>query len=179
MRLFVGVPIPAQAVAAFASVAPQLAAVPSARLVPEGTHHVTLRFMGEVFQEQELVAALDGALRGRPALPCVVEGLGAFPNPKQARILWAGVRAPGIEQLAAAVEDATQAFGQPPERRRFVAHVTLARLAKSADVRSLLARHTDTLFGTGNLDRVVLFDSVTGPAGPRHEVVREWRLGEA
>lgn len=136
MRLFVALPVPASPL--YGQVTRDVvAAAPSARPVPKGAWHITVRFLGEVFDAAPVAAALDAACKGRPALPCVVEGLGTFPATgfppgKKARVAWAGVRASGIGALASAVEQATAGFGEPPERRPFVAHVTLARLATRA-----------------------------------------------
>lgn len=180
MRLFVGLPVPPSP--AFDAVAAELEAEARARIVPSGSWHVTLRFLGEVLDPAPVMAALDFALKGRPAIPCVVEGLGTFPDRgfpphKKARIAWAGVRAAGIDALAAAVDDATAGFGEPPEDRPFVAHVTLARLPRPADLRSFVSRHEGTLFSQGVLDRVVLFRSTPGPGGSRHEALHTVRLG--
>jgi 2'-5' RNA ligase len=180
LRLFVALPVPASPV--YGTVTRDLlAAVPSARPVPDGAWHITVRFLGEVFDAAPVAVALDAACRGRPALPCVVEGLGTFPGTgfppgKKARVAWAGVRAPGIDALASAVEQATARFGEPPERRPFVAHVTLARLPNPADLRSLVDRHQGTLFAQGPIDRVVLYRSTLGPGGPRYEGLHTVRL---
>lgn len=182
MRLFIAIPVPQSPV--YAAVTRDLLAVaPGARPVPDGAWHVTLRFLGDVHDPAPVIAALDAACAGRPALPAVVEGLGTFPGTgfppgKKARVAWAGVRAPGIEALADAVVRATTAFGEPPERRPFVAHVTLARLPHPADLRSLVDRHKGTLFAGGRLDRVVLFRSHLGPSGPRHEALHTVALGD-
>jgi len=179
VRLFVGLPVPPSP--RYAEAQAELAReVPSARPVREAPH-VTLRFLGDVLDPAPVGAALDAACAGRPALPCVVEGVGTFPSTgfpphKRARVAWAGVRAPGIDALAAAVVEATAAFGEPPERRPFVAHVTLARLQRPADLRRFVAAHADALFAQGVLDRVVLFRSTLGPHGAAHEPLHEARL---
>jgi 2'-5' RNA ligase len=180
MRLFVALPVPPSP--AYAEVTREVVAVaPTARPVPAGAWHVTVRFLGEVFDAAPVAAALDAACKGRPALPCVVEGLGTFsqgfPPDKKARVVWAGVRAAGVDALVSAVVQATASFGEPPERRPFVAHVTLARLPNPADLRALVARHAGTLFAAGALDRVVLFRSHLGPAGPRYEALHTVQLG--
>lgn len=180
MRLFIGLPVPPSP--AFDAVAAELEAEARARTVPAGSWHVTLRFLGEVLDPGPVAAALDAAAAGRHAMPCVVEGVGTFPDKgfpphKKARVAWAGVRAEGIEALAAAVRDATAPFGEPPEDRPFVAHVTLARLPRPADLRRLVSRHERTLFSQGLLDRVVLFRSTPGPGGSRHEPLHTVRLG--
>jgi 2'-5' RNA ligase len=179
VRLFVGLPVPPSPV--FDAVGAELEQEARARTVPPGTWHVTLRFLGEVLDPAPVAAALDGALAGRPAIPCVVEGVGTFPDKgfpphKKARIAWAGVRAAGVEALAAAVRDATARFGEPPEDRPFVAHVTLARLPRPADLRRFVSRHGATLFSQGLLDRVVLFRSTPGPGGSRHEALHTVQL---
>lgn len=180
MRLFVALPVPSSP--RYAEVTEDLRkTAPSARPVPDGAWHITVRFLGEVFDVAPVAAALDAACKGRPALPCVVEGLGTFgsgfPPDKRARVAWAGVRAPGIDALASAVVQATAGFGEPPEDRPFVAHVTLARLPNPADLRSLVDRHKGTLFASGRIDRVVLYRSHLGPGGPRYEAVHAVPLG--
>lgn len=184
MRLFVGLPVPPSP--RYGELAREVkAAAPQARLVPAGNQHVTVRFLGEVHDAAPVIAALDAACQGRPALPCVVEGLGTFPDArfppnKRARVAWVGVRAAGVEALADAIVQATAGFGEPPEPRRFIAHVTLARLPQPADLRSLVDRHHDTLVAQGVLDRVVLFRSRLG-AGPggasMYEPMHAVRLG--
>lgn len=179
MRLFVGMPVPPSP--RYAELAAEVArAAPGARVVPEGEWHITARFLGEVIDPAPVIRALEIACGGRPALPCVVEGVGTFPDKfpphKHARVAWAGVRAAGIEALAATIEQATAAFGEPPEKRRFVAHVTLARLPNPADLRALVDRHQGTLLAQGRIDRVVLFRSHAGPSGSRYEALHTVRL---
>lgn len=180
MRLFVGLPVPASP--RYHEVQQDIArAAPGARLVPPGNEHVTVRFIGESFDPDGIARALDAACQGRPALPAVVEGVGTFPGgfptDKRARIVWAGVRAAGVDSLAQAIVKATAGFGEPPEQRPFVAHVTLARLARPTDLRDLVERHRHTLFAQGRLDRVVLFRSTTGPKGSAYEPLHTVRLG--
>ena len=81
--------------------------------------HVTLRFLGEC-DETEAVAALSRV--GFPPTPVMlgpaVERLGRgvvmFP-------------ASGVDGLAAWVAEATDRIGQPPPKRRFTGHMTVAR----------------------------------------------------
>lgn len=181
MRLFVGLPVPPSP--AYDAVSEDLARRhPGAHLTGSGGRHVTLRFLGDMAEPDGVIAALATACKGRPALPCVVEGIGTFPNRgfpphKQARVVWAGVRCPGIEGLAHAVEEGTARFGEPPERRPFVAHVTLARMTRPADLREFVSVHETTSFGQGRFDRVVLFQSVHTPRGSEYREVHVVTLG--
>ncbi|MGB0653249.1 MAG: RNA 2',3'-cyclic phosphodiesterase, partial [Thermoplasmatota archaeon] len=108
--------------------------------------------------------------------PCRIEGRGAFPKPSQARVAWLGVDAPGLEALARCVVDATGGFGQPPDRRRFRPHVTLARLKRPADLRPWVQQEAPG--EAGHLAEVVLYRSELGPDGPSYVPLHRWSLSD-
>lgn len=175
MRLFVAIPV---AVPAFLDAGREVLGDASARLVARDHLHLTLRFLGDVADPAPIQVALASAVAGRTAIDARATGLGAFPSAAHARVLWFGLDAPGLAGLARDVVDATRAFGEPPDPRPFSAHVTLARLRIPRSLaRQLAATRAPTWHG--KLERVVLFASHLGPAGPRYEPLAEWRLGEA
>lgn len=174
MRLFVAAPVPGGE--ALRQLALDLKnRHPGARLVPDGTWHVTLRFLGDVDDDQAGAVgdALATALEGVAAVPVRLEGAGAFPKPSAARVAWAGSDAPGLDDIAARVVDATRAFGQPPDKRRFVPHVTLARFQPPRDLRDWIDAHRGKVLAEGIIDRIVLFRSQLGPQGPTYGHMRE------
>src|SRR5262245_39287830 len=93
------------------------------RFVPPENWHVTLRFLGEA-EPDAVGAALDDAL-----LPAARARLGPAVDLLAERALVVPVQ--GLDELAAAVAEATAALGDPP-RRRFVGHLTVARLGRRA-----------------------------------------------
>ena len=84
--------------------------------------HVTLRFLGEC-DEAEAVAAL---CRVSSRTPLVTLG------PTLERLGRSVVMIParGVNDLAAAVIEATSHLGQPPPKRRFTGHMTVARFRR-------------------------------------------------
>lgn len=150
--------------------------VPGARAVPDAAWHVTLRFLGEVEDAAPVLAALRARLFDARAAPGKVVGVGAFPDRRRARILWAGVLAPGIDAIARRVVNATAEFGEPPERHDFVPHVTLARLRDAHDVTKFLAAQAGVEFGPAPFDEVVVFRSALARAGPEYERLEAFRL---
>lgn len=94
--------------------------------------HVTLRFLGEV-DEDEAASAFDSISAGVP----VVAGMGPATARFGRRILHVPVS--GLEDLAAATVAATAGIGHPPEDRRFAGHITLARARhpRGVDLRPL------------------------------------------
>lgn len=128
MRLFVALDLPWALREALSGICGSLHGV---RWVPPETYHLTLRFIGPVQRHvaEEIDLALSG-LRGR-ALELSLRGVGTFERSRRAgsgpTTLWAGVECHGaLDHLQGKIETALQRIGLPPERRRFLPHVTLA-----------------------------------------------------
>ena len=82
-----------------------------------------------------------------------------------------------VAALAAKVNRAVQRAGVPPETRAFVPHVTLARwTGPSPEVGPWLQRHARLSSPEWRADRLVLFESFLGKAGPTYEEVMEVSL---
>lgn len=145
---------------------------------PPQNWHLTLRFLGstESGQRDRLLGILD---EESLALPFVLgfAGLGAFPRPRAATVLWLGVGRGGEEltELAEFCEEAAQDVGFSPEERPFHPHLTLARLRPKEDVADLV--ETVSPFPLRQeVDRIVLYRSLLGPGGARYEIADEVRL---
>lgn len=97
--------------------------------VPPANYHVTVRYLGAVADHhyERWLAGLE-AMGKRGSIRVRLEGWGAFPGWARAHVVWAGVSAPGIEDLAADVEEVTVAAGLPPEERPYRPHLTVARV---------------------------------------------------
>jgi RNA 2',3'-cyclic 3'-phosphodiesterase len=94
--------------------------------------HFTMRFIGEVGDDgaRRVTEAVREAVRGRPAFDAALGGLGAFPNPRRARVIWVGLgagEAPMVD-LARALESGLERRGFDRERQKFSAHLTLGRV---------------------------------------------------
>ena len=130
-RLFVALDIPDE-------IRRQLGAMtsglPGAKWTRPENLHLTLRFIGEVDRaaRDDVESALSRLLV--PAFSLSLEGLGHWESKGKPRVLWAGVTpSDALEHLQHRIETAVVSAGQPPERRRFKPHVTLARLAGTSD----------------------------------------------
>lgn len=144
--------------------------------------HLTLKFLGgdvDVGVAPAVADALRLALRGLDGFEIRLRGVGAFPRPSAARILWAGVSAePPLTAAWQAVEAALEGVGFERERRGFAPHVTLGRLrgdpgdpGAPADVAAALAPHADRDLGACPACAVTLYRSTLTPKGPRYEAL--------
>ena len=153
-------------------------AVPAlrARYAPPAAIHLTLVFLGQV--ERAHVAGVERAIAGvtRTARPirCVTAGLGAFPTVHRPSVLWLGLDQDGAA-LGSLQHDLSRALGsvlERDDRKRFVPHLTLARVSGLGPTpRDALATALDTFHAGGvawRVDELVLFRSDLYPGGARH-----------
>jgi 2'-5' RNA ligase len=137
--------------------------------------HLTLRFLGQVRRARtsELVAALTRATSGVTAFEANVRGLGAFPAPTRARVVWAGVGrgSDALVELAGRVDDALVPLGFPREPRPFSPHVTLGRVRtprRDLALADALRAGAGREFGRLSVERVALMRSDLSPRGARY-----------
>lgn len=178
LRLFVAFDVPEPVLDAVAAAEAALRERhPRARWVPRQNRHVTLKFLGSTWPR--LVEWLHDAIRAAsetadPVRTRVV-GLGAFPSPRRARVLWAGLDDPdgSLVRLAAALDDSL-AREFAPEKRAFTPHLTLARFEPPVTVEELDAGRVGDPFV---VDRIVLYRSHLRRPAPVYEVVETFPLG--
>lgn len=145
------------------------------RWVAENQYHITLRFLGEVTEAEldRVQAAVRQAVVGwQERMNLSVRGLGAFPNVRRARILWAGVEgdAAALKRLHARVEAQLVGHGFASEERPFRPHITLARLRTPGPLPAYLERYREHTFGNWRVERIHVIESELSPAGPRYTV---------
>ncbi len=153
------------------------------RWVRPGAVHLTLRFLGEVSEDDDAilrpvwrrVAAECPAVRFRPG------GLGVFPPRGSPRVLWVGVQDEhppgGLTQLGERVERAARESGFDPEQRPFRAHLTLARGRRGH--RAQRPTPADGCeIGEMTARDLALIRSVLSPGVPTYTVLERFRLGE-
>jgi RNA 2',3'-cyclic 3'-phosphodiesterase len=134
IRLFIAIDLPdaiRQEVAGLGS------AIANARPVPADQLHLTLKFIGEV-EGSRLLDIQEALLEiSLPKFSLSLQGVGTFPPRGTPRILWAGVdRVERTVGLRNAIERTLAAIDIPREKKRYIPHLTLARL-RNCPVRRL------------------------------------------
>jgi RNA 2',3'-cyclic 3'-phosphodiesterase len=148
--------------------------------------HVTLRFIGPTL-DPRIPAALEAVrVAASESTPFEVglAGAGAFPDAIRPRALWLGIGT-GVDELSAltrAIDRELAARGWSVEERPFRPHLTLARsdgVGTGSRTAARLMMEADGLDVRWNVDRVVLFESVTGGGPARYVPIGEGPLAEA
>jgi RNA 2',3'-cyclic 3'-phosphodiesterase len=178
LRLFVAVEIPEEIRGALAeAVSPIRERFPKARWVPTQNQHVTLKFLGSTYPRlvEWVGETVSSVARQHKPFETRVEGLGAFPNARRARVLWAGLddTERQLERLAAGLDEAlAKEFAQ--ETRAFTAHLTVARFDPPAGLEPLEVAFESDAFEIG---RIVLFRSHLRRPAPVYEPIGIFTLG--
>ena len=136
------------------------------RFVRPDNWHITLRFLGDV-DPREAIDALDGI-----TLDPATARLGPAIDVLSDRALIVPVD--GLDALAARVIDVTRHVGEPPPRKRFVGHLTLARVKSQVTMPTVLGAPISADFA---VDEIALVLSRLEPQGARYETIEVWPVG--
>jgi len=144
------------------------------RWVPVDNIHLTLKFLGDVSLAnlEILKKMLQTEVAGHHAFEISVGGVGAFPSPRHARVIWVGVEAPPeLAAIQRGIESSMARLGYAREDRPFTAHLTLGRVSRNATSRDshLICDALDAVkvgfLGVANVIAVQLYRSDLKPSG--------------
>ncbi len=130
--------------------------------------HLTLKFLGDTRQDDvpRISEALASATRDIKKFSFTLDGLGCFPNLKQPRVVWVGVKdSATLINLQSMVEKYVVPLGFPKEDRAFSPHLTLGRVrreasrAEAASVGEAVRVRASQTFGIESVSRVILMKS--------------------
>ena len=182
MRIFIALDIPGEIRARLAEYVERVRPyAPEARWARVEGLHLTLKFVGEVKDQQ-----LDGikkALAGVSASPFTVAfgKVGFFPNPRSPRVFWAGVDAgEELPRLASTIEQKLEALDIAREEREYNPHLTLARSGSSPHslkgLAPLMEREPAPQFGTMTAREFWLYRSELGRGGSKYTKLERFGL---
>ncbi len=176
LRVFIAVeiPLPIRQAIFEQTGALRRAVGPLIRWVPLENMHLTLKFIGEVSPANvEMIQQMLG-IEAAAVAPFQVQvgGLGAYPSPRRARVIWTGIQAPpALSSLQHGIESGAARLGYEAEERPFSPHLTIGRVRQQVStgeqqqIRSALeGTHLGDL-GTARIREVRLFKSDLQPGG--------------
>lgn len=151
--------------------------------VPPENIHLTLKFLGEIKEEQlkEIKSRLDFISSNHKEFDIIISKIGGFPSLKNPNVLWIGID--HSEELCRLYEDIANAMfdlGFEKEDRKFSPHLTIARIKdkKNIDpiIKSLITLK-DKSFGSVKVQEILLMKSVLKPTGAEYSKIEAFRLG--
>ena len=176
-RLFTGLEIPAEIGQSLSNLRGGL---PGARWIDPENYHVTLRFIGDIdgASANEIASMLFRV--DRKPFEVKVQGLQSFGGRKPRAVVATIAPSKPLMDLQAELERLMQRIGLDPEGRKFIPHVTLARLYDAtdrdvADYLSLRGYFPSKVFMA---ERFVLFSSRASTGGGPYVVEDAYELCE-
>jgi 2'-5' RNA ligase len=174
-RLFTGIEIPADIRQRLSYLRGGL---PGARWIDPENYHLTLRFVGDIDMDvaHEIADAL--ARVRRIGFPLHIDGVHSFGTRKPHAVVARVAPSRPLAELQAEHERILQRMGLPPDGRKFIPHVTLARLRSphSRDIAAYLSLRGGFVTGPFDIGRFVLFSSRNSVGGGPYVVEAEYPL---
>ena len=130
--------------------------------------HLTLKFLGDTRLDDvaRIEEALVNATRYIKKFSFTLDGLGCFPNLKQPRVVWVGVKdSAALIEMQNRIETHIVPLDFPKEDRAFSPHITLGRVrreasrAEAASVGEAVRARANQTFGIESVSRVILMKS--------------------
>jgi len=148
------------------------------------TIHLTLKFLGEIDEKKALAVetALETASAGIGPFTLEVGGVGAFPNSRAPRVVWAGIKeSTELLTLQKRIDEQLATAGFAPDGRPFTPHLTLCRIKSAGDARTIgrlvaeLGQKTQAK-AAFTVSSFSFMKSVLKPQGAVHTVIKEFAL---
>ena len=131
--------------------------------------HFTLQFLGEI--SEEIAEKVSSALKKIEfsSFDLILKGIGAFPNPKNPRVVWIGTDKKGgdlLIELSRKVGAVLEPLGLVSDKP-FKPHITIFRIKKrKGDIRTKLEERKEIEFGVQRVSSIKLKKSQLMPDGP-------------
>lgn len=185
MRLFIALPLGREAENCLGRIIDDLRPYGEAvKWVAPQNIHLTVRFLGDTEEQRvpKVQELLDKVSSEHNIVETSIGRLGAFPNLRRPRVLWAGINGnvEMLEKLARQVELGVRKLHFEEESKGFKPHLTLGRIRRPQELERLIARMESFTMDPLpiRLDRIVLFKSTLTPKGPIYERLHEAMLGQ-
>jgi 2'-5' RNA ligase len=141
--------------------------------------HVTLQYYGRVADLDGLHEGVRAAAAAWDPFRIRIEGGGAFPNPKNARVFWLGVGGKdALIDLHATIAAATRPFIDRRDRIALIPHLTLARVKRGNDLTEDVELLAGTMVGVPwTVTEILLLESETRRSGAVYTEQGRYRIG--
>lgn len=144
------------------------------KLVEPHNFHFTVIFLGEISDHD--VDRIKEKLAGFQfeSFTITYTGIGAFPNPAHARVVWVGVDSEGVQKLTPLANDIVANMSELGFKadKPFSAHMTFLRAkGRPLSATEISSKYHGRTFGSDRIDKVHLKKSELTPSGPMYSNV--------
>ena len=149
------------------------------KLVEPENIHLTLKFLGDT--DESLIDRIEEIMKYsvKDVEPFEIQliGSGVFPNERYIKVMWIGIKnSENIGKIASLIDEKISTLGFEKEKRKFSAHLTIARVKNAKNKEKLLniiEKYRDIEFAKIKVDTIKLKKSTLTPKGPIYTTLKE------
>ncbi|MBI2315186.1 RNA 2',3'-cyclic phosphodiesterase [Candidatus Daviesbacteria bacterium] len=185
MRFFIALEIPSGNLAQFQAIQKSLhTLIPQAKLTALDKVHLTLAFIGEQpdIYRKSLAQVIKDATFDIPSFEVTPAYIDGFPTIHQPKVLWVGVKG-DIDKLFIIherIQDELEDLHLPIDERRFVPHISIAKLNNDFAVDRNLERGLEEIMAQNfepiQITSIKLFESIPSDGFHQHNTLTEVKL---
>ena len=172
IRTFISVPVPITE--KIEEVLSDLRGIKGVRASPKGQIHITLKFLGDTDEKKvmRLCQTLKESLKDTEGFDVSVEGIGAFPNERNPRVIWLGIKEPKMLcGIADIVDTAVKELNLKCDSKPFSPHITVGRMEHRVDLEDIFRKYGKEQFCSFRCDRIDVMKSELTPKGAIHSII--------
>lgn len=181
IRSFIAVELPGRVLSSLKTVQGEMKSkVLKAKWVRSENIHLTLKFLGniEVADTAKIIAAMMNTVRDQMPFSLVAKGVGVFPGIRRPKVVWVGLsgQRQSLIQLQGALDANLADIGYPKEKRPFKGHLTIGRIKRAPDsktVAEMLQARADFRSDEFRVNQISLFKSELHPTGAVYSKLQE------
>lgn len=169
MRVFISVPIPVTD--GLKGILDLMRSIDGIKAIPSTQIHMTLCFIGDMDERKikDVKDAVERSLKDSHSSKIDIKGLGAFPNAKDPKIIWAGIDSDiPFKEISDNISKELDILKIDHDRKTFKPHITLGRASGHPNISSVMKEYGGHSFGVIDCDRVMVMKSELMPSGARH-----------
>ncbi len=185
MRFFIALEIPEDRRSQFQAIQRSLhTLIPQARLTALDKIHLTLAFLGEQSEllKNQLISLIKDISTQIPSFEVTPAYIDGFPSIHQPSVLWIGVKG-DVDKLFLIherIEDGLLNLNLPADERRFVPHISIAKLSNHFQLDINLERNLEKImvesFEPIQISSIKLFESVPFKGFHQHRTLAQIAL---
>ena len=152
------------------------------KLVKPEKMHITLKFLGDT--EEKLIPKIEEIIKNSvekiESFEIKLKNTGVFPNPNYLKVVWIGIEnSEKIKEIAEEIDNKLVKIGFKKEKRKFSAHITIARVRSSRnkdEILEILNKYKEEEFLTMKIDKIKLKKSELTKKGPIYTTLKEIKI---
>jgi 2'-5' RNA ligase len=120
------------------------------RWIRDGNMHLTLKFIGNATEESidSINNTIHDVVKDTPFINLSISGTGCFSKGDRVNTLWVGIKGDldELEELILNINNKLEPLGFPIERRKFLPHITIARINPNQKKKPDISNFLNTTF---------------------------------